>query len=108
MDLSLKNAVAVVAGASRGLGKAVAKELSHEGCKVSICSRTEEKLAKTAQEIESKTGNPVLSYPDDVTSINEIKSYIDATIAEFGDINILICNAGGPPSTHFEDTDEQL
>ncbi len=48
MDLSLKNAVAVVAGASSGLGKAVAKELSHEGCKVSICSRTEEKLAKTA------------------------------------------------------------
>ena len=108
MNLGLNNAVAVVAGASSGLGKAVASGLSGEGCKVSICSRNSENIVAASQEIENATGNPVLACPADVTKKEQIQSFIDTTVKNFGNINILVCNAGGPPATHFEETDEQL
>ena len=62
MDLGLKDAVALVAGASTGLGKAVAMGLSQEGCKVAICSRTKSNIENAAEEIESETGNPVFPF----------------------------------------------
>lgn len=108
MDLGLKDAVAVVAGASSGLGKAVAFLLSEEGCKVAICSRNRSNIEKTANEIESKTGNPVLPVQADVTDKKQIAAFIKAASDKFGMINILVNNAGGPPSTTFEETDDDL
>ncbi len=108
MNLGLRNSVAVVAGASSGLGKAVAFGLSSEGCKVSICSRNNETINAVSQEIENATGNTVLACSADLTKKEQIQRFIDGTVKKFGNINILVCNAGGPPATHFEETDENL
>lgn len=108
MDLGLQDAVAVVAGASSGLGKATALRFSEEGCKVAICARTQKDIEKTAGEIEEKTGNTVLAYTGDVTDLEQITGFIDTAVKTFGGINILVNNAGGPPSTIFEETGEDL
>lgn len=108
MDLGLKDAVALVAGASTGLGKAVAMGLSQEGCKVAICSRTKSNIENAAKEIESETGNPVFPFQADLTIKEQISAFVAAATKEFGSVNILVNNAGGPPSTVFEDTEDEL
>lgn len=103
MDLELKNRVAIVGASSRGLGKAVAMGLAKEGVKVVLCARGEERLTKTAEEITSLTGNRVLSVPTDVTKHSEVKSLVRKGLEEFGRIDILVCNAGGPPTSLFSE-----
>ncbi|MCH7587027.1 MAG: SDR family oxidoreductase [Chloroflexi bacterium] len=102
MDLGLKDKVALVAAASRGLGKAAAMALAKEGTKVSIFSRTE-KIHDTAQEIQKETGMETLAFQADVKDSKAIEELVAATIAHFGKIDILIVNAGGPPSGSFID-----
>jgi len=67
MDLSLKGKVALVAASSRGLGRAVAKELAAEGAKLIICSRREGTINQTAREIAATTGVDILALPCDVS-----------------------------------------
>jgi len=103
MDLGIKDKVALVTAASRGLGKAVALQLSAEGAKVIICARNKEQLTRTSDEIEHKTGGVVKAIPADVTDNEQITEAINDIIREFGTIDILVCNAGGPPAGMFED-----
>ena len=106
MDLKLTNKVAIVLAASKGLGKAVAMALSAEGAKVVIGSRDETELNKTAREIEQLTGNQVMAIPVDVSDGNQIKALIQKTVDNFGRIDILLNNGGGPPFNKFENFDD--
>ncbi|HEX2913066.1 MAG TPA: SDR family oxidoreductase [Chloroflexia bacterium] len=107
MDLGLKGKVAIVAGSSKGLGKAVALELAQEGANVVICSRNESVLLETAREIGSRTGVQVLALPVDVSKAADVENLINTTGNRFGRIDILVNNAGGPPTGSFENMPDE-
>jgi 3-oxoacyl-[acyl-carrier protein] reductase len=102
MDLGLKDKVALVAAASRGLGRAVAEELAAEGASLILCARDPETLAETAAAIADSTGAHVLAVPADVTQVDQVTRLVDAGAARFGRIDILVTNAGGPPTGKFD------
>jgi 3-oxoacyl-[acyl-carrier protein] reductase len=101
MELGLKNKVAAVAAASKGLGKAIAQRLAQEGAGVAICARTNSELEKTAQEIQNATGAPVLAVPADLSTSTGARDFISRTVASFKGLDILVTNAGGPPAGAF-------
>lgn len=101
MDLGLVGKVALVAGASSGLGLAAALELAREGCHVAICSRSRQRIEGAAGRIAGDAGvarELVLPIECDVTDEADIASAISRTVDTFGRLNILVTNAGGPPS----------
>jgi len=102
MDLGLKDKVALVAGASRGLGRAVADALAAEGASLIICAREPQTLAETAAAIADNTGAHVLAVPTDVTDAAQLKQLVDTGTERFGRIDILVTNAGGPPAGTFD------
>jgi len=106
MDLKLKDKVALVLAASKGLGRASALALSAEGAKVAICSRNEDELKKAAAEIHQQTGNPVISIAADVSDAEQVRNLIQTTADTFGGIDILVNNGGGPPFDKFETFDD--
>ncbi|HEY6347677.1 MAG TPA: SDR family oxidoreductase [Bryobacteraceae bacterium] len=97
MTLGLQGKVAMVAGASRGLGFAVARALAREGVQVSMSSRSREAIASAAAAIEKGTGAAVLATPADLRSTQDIAAWHRATLDRFGGIDLLYPNAGGPP-----------
>jgi 3-oxoacyl-[acyl-carrier protein] reductase len=100
MDLGLRNKVALVAAASKGLGKACALSLAQEGARLVICSRNEQSIHKTADEIRSTTGATVLPVVADVSNEADIAKFVQAAIDAFGTVHIMVNNAGGPPTGH--------
>ena len=102
MNLQLKDKVALVTAASKGLGKAAALEFAREGAKVAMCARSE-MLDTAAKEIEQETGAEVLGVRADVTRQADIDLLVETTIEKFGQIDILIVNAGGPKPGGFLD-----
>lgn len=108
MNLGLNGKVALVTGASSGLGLAIARELSQEGASVAIVARRGEELAKHAAQITADTHHRVLPVGADVGIAGEAARICTEVEAVLGPIDILVANAGGPPSTLFESTtDEQ-
>ena len=108
MDLGLKGKTALIGGASRGLGRAVAMALAKEGVNVALSARNEARLKYTAEEIEMTTGTRALSIPADHSQHADIKRIVEKTLATFGRIDIVFTNTGGPPPGHFFDfTDNQ-
>lgn len=108
MDLGLKGKVALVAGGSMGLGKAVAIELAREGARVAICALDDPQLPGAAEEIRSKTGSEVFAIPADLTVIEQARSFVTESMKHFGGADILVNNAGGPPSLPFLEIDDEL
>ncbi|MGF7080283.1 SDR family oxidoreductase [Mucilaginibacter sp. UYCu711] len=106
MDLQLNNKVAVVLAASKGLGKAIAMSLSAEGAKVIIGSRNGKDLQITADEINLQTGNPVTAITVDVADVGQLADFIKKAGETYGQIDILLNNAGGPPFDKFENFDD--
>jgi 3-oxoacyl-[acyl-carrier protein] reductase len=104
MDLGLKDRVALVAASSTGLGKAVAFGLAREGAKLALCSRNPAALNETADEIRRDTGVEVLAIPVDVTDEEEVRAFVDGVATHFGQIDICVTNAGGPPAKPFAAT----
>lgn len=102
MDLGLKDKVALVAAASRGLGRAVAEELAAEGAGLVLCARDPATLAETAAAIADTTGAHVLAVPADVTQVDQVERLIASGNERFGRIDILVTNAGGPPAGRFD------
>src|SRR5262245_12847617 len=102
MDLGLKNKIALVAAASRGLGRAVAEELAAEGASLIICARKTETIERVADEIGSANGSEVLGVAADVSSPADVARLVQSGVARFGRIDILVTNAGGPPAGQFE------
>jgi 3-oxoacyl-[acyl-carrier protein] reductase len=94
MDLQLKGKVAMLTGASRGLGRAMAHGLALEGVRLSICARGAEPLEQAAAELKSG-GAEVLAHPADVCDASAMQAWTQATVKQFGGIDILVNNAGG-------------
>lgn len=101
MELGLKDKVALVAGASKGLGKAVALGLAREGAHVAIISRDQKRIDLAAKVIHDATGAQVLAIAADVMRAQDIQRSVDETVKRFGTIHILVTNAGGPPPAAF-------
>ncbi len=101
MDLGLSGKVAIVAASSKGLGRAVATTLAREGALVTVNGRDPETIAATAAAICDETGGDVLEIVGDVRNPHDIQRLIDETVARRGGLDLLICNAGGPPSGTF-------
>lgn len=108
MDLGLRGKVAIVAGGSQGLGKAVATELSREGARVAIGALDDPELPKAVEEIHKATGGDIFGIPVDVTSAEEARNFIRKAVDHFGTVDILVNNAGGPPSKTFLEIDDDL
>jgi 3-oxoacyl-[acyl-carrier protein] reductase len=101
MDLGLRGKVALVAGASRGMGRATALGFAREGAKVSICARGEAALNEAAQMIRKETGGEVLVMVADMTKAEDIQRFVNQTAEHFGRLDIIVNNAGGPPPGEF-------
>jgi len=107
MDLGLKGKIAMVAGASKGLGFAVARLLAAEGALVSMASRDTGSIQSAKARIEKETGNEVLACTADVRSHQGIERWRDDTVREFGGIDMLFVNSGGPPAGTFLTLDDK-
>src|SRR3954453_3445026 len=97
MDLGLKGKVAMIGGASRGLGYAVAEALAREGASVSISSSNQASIDEAAKRIGG-AGAQVLATAVDVRNANQIAAWGQKTIERFGGVDLLFTNAGGPPA----------
>ncbi len=103
MDLGIQDKVALVAASSSGLGKAVALQLSREGARIAICARNEKNLFTAREELAADTGGVVLPYPTDVTNRDQVKQTVASVVSDLGSLDILVCNAGGPPPGLVDD-----
>jgi 3-oxoacyl-[acyl-carrier protein] reductase len=101
MDLGLAGRVAIVAAASKGLGRAAAEALAQEGAQTAICARTARDLEATAGAIEQETGRKVFWRVVDVTEPAAVERFIAEVDGAFGRIDICVTNAGGPPAKTF-------
>ncbi|MFO7274846.1 MAG: SDR family oxidoreductase, partial [Bacillota bacterium] len=106
MDFGLKDRVAWVTAASKGLGFASAMALAREGCDLAICSRSEEAIAAAAERIRRETGRKVLALAADVTRKEDLDRFIDAALREYGRVDVVVSNTGGPPPGGFLDFDD--
>jgi 3-oxoacyl-[acyl-carrier protein] reductase len=103
VEFGLKGRVAIVAAASKGLGRAVAEEFAREGCEIAICARTAADLERTAKDIEKASGRKVFYRALDVTKEDAVRSFVADIDKAFGRVDICVTNAGGPPSKKFLD-----
>jgi 3-oxoacyl-[acyl-carrier protein] reductase len=101
MDLGLNGKVALVAGASQGMGRATALGFAREGAKVSICARGEAALNGAAAMIRKETGGEVLSMIADMAKVEDIQRFVNQSAEHFGRVDIIVNNAGGPPPGDF-------
>ncbi|NIR43329.1 MAG: SDR family oxidoreductase [Gemmatimonadetes bacterium] len=99
MDLGIESRVAAVGGASMGLGKAIAWALAREGARVAICARGADRLERAATAINRASGREVFPYPVDLATPTGPAEFVDSTVKNFGKLDILVTNAGGPPAT---------
>ena len=102
MDLGLNGKVALVAAASQGLGRAVAEELAAEGASLILCARHDAALQETCAAIAAAHGTPVLGLATDVADPAAVARLVEAGLARFGRIDVLVTNAGGPPAGTFD------
>ena len=97
MDLELGGKVAIVGGASKGLGRACAQVLAEEGTSLALCSRSQKDLDTAAHEIRDTTRADVLAFAGDLDRPETIRDLVAATVGRFGRLDILVNNSGGPP-----------
>jgi 3-oxoacyl-[acyl-carrier protein] reductase len=107
MDLELQNKVAIVGGASKGLGRACAEVLGQEGVKLVMCSRTRADLEQAAHEIRGKTNADIFVFAGDLEQYDTIRKLVAAAIERYGRLDILVNNSGGPPLARSRDASEE-
>jgi 3-oxoacyl-[acyl-carrier protein] reductase len=110
MDFHLKGKIAMVSGAGRGLGYAVARELGAEGCLVSISDLDEEAVRAAGERLERETGASVCATAADIRSAETLENWHRETMRVFGGVDLLYPNAGGPPpgdASAFDDASWQ-
>jgi NAD(P)-dependent dehydrogenase (short-subunit alcohol dehydrogenase family) len=96
MDLGLAGRVAIVTGGSRGIGRAIAKELASEGVDVAICARQRQALDEAAKALTNETGRRVIPIVADTMSSESVAHLVEATLAAFGRVDVLVNNASTP------------
>jgi 3-oxoacyl-[acyl-carrier protein] reductase len=111
MDLGITGKVALVAAASKGLGRAIATRLAEEGCQLVICARHRATLQQAAREIEAhaRKTNPVAEVSPvvaDVSNADDCRRFVHAAVDRWAGVDILVTNTGGPAPGTFETTDE--
>ena len=107
MELGLRGRVAIVAAASKGLGRAVAEELAREGAEMAICARTASDLEKTARHIKEVSGREAFWQALDVGSAKAVAEFVGKVDEAFGRVDICVTNTGGPPSKLFAATTDE-
>ena len=107
MDLELKGKVAIIGGASKGLGRACAEVLAEEGARIAICSRTKDDLEAAAAEIRDTYGAEVLVFAGDLDRNDVIQELVATTVSHFGQLDIMVNNSGGPPLARSSNATEE-
>ncbi len=107
MDLGLKNKVFMVAGGSSGLGYAIASRLAAEGALVSIASRSEKNISQAAVTISEEHSAEIRGYVFDARDSDSIQHWVNSTLHDFGRIDGLLINAGGPAPGFFDELDDK-
>jgi 3-oxoacyl-[acyl-carrier protein] reductase len=102
MDTGLKGKVAIVCAASEGLGKAAAQALAAEGCRLAICSRRQEAVDRVAADLRRVSGVDVLAVEADLRAAAHISRLVDLTVREFGGLDVMVTNVGGPKPGLFD------
>jgi len=108
MDLGLNGKVALITGASKGIGLFSALELVKEGAQVAICARHEDALKEAQVFIKERTGADILTIVADVSKEEDCKQVVEKTVQHFGKLNILVNNAGTASANSFEDVGTDL
>lgn len=98
MDLGLEGRLALVTAASAGLGLATAKALAAEGAAVALCSREQQRANTAAVQLRKQTGARVYAYEADVSQAEDLTHLFERAVTDLGGLDILVSNAGGPPS----------
>ena len=101
MDLGLAGRVALVCGSTQGLGRAVAKALAHEGARVAVNGRHANAVALAADQLTAETGQRVVPFAADVSDATQAGALVERVHHELGRLDVLFCNAGGPPAAPF-------
>lgn len=103
MDLNVTGRVAMVAAASKGLGFGVARALAADGAHVSMCSRTQADIDAAAAKLSAETGAETLATACDVRDPAQIERWVSRTVERWGQVDMLLVNAGGPPARYFKE-----
>ena len=106
MDLNLKDKIALITGASKGLGYATALQLAREGCKVVINGRDEVRVKSAAEKIKEELGSQVIGLVGDASLPDMPEKLVQQTVDAFGGLDILITNTGGPKPGNIDSLDE--
>jgi len=107
MNLNLENKTALVTASTKGIGKAVAEKLASEGCNVAVCSRTKDDLETTAIDLKRKYSVEVSWSVCDLSKSGDIENTFNVVLKQFGRIDILVNNCGGPSYGFFMDLPEE-
>lgn len=103
MDLGIRDRAAVVTAASRGMGRAIARALAAEGCRLAICSRNAEAIADSAESLRREHSCEVFHAAVDVSDSAALEAFVANARRALGPFSIAVANAGGPPAGRFED-----
>jgi 3-oxoacyl-[acyl-carrier protein] reductase len=106
MDLGLRNRVVLVTAASQGIGRATALAFAREGARVAVNARDGAALANLVASIRAQHGVEAEAFPGDLTDPAQVLAMVDAVLARFGAIDVLVNNAGGPRPGNFAQVDD--
>jgi 3-oxoacyl-[acyl-carrier protein] reductase len=108
MDFGIAGKRALVLASTSGLGRAIAGSLAAEGARVAICSRRPEAVAETGRAIHDATGAEVVGNVVDLADMGSVDAMLDSVLEDFGGVDILVNNTGGPPPGPAAGTDDAL
>lgn len=106
LELGLDGKIAIVTGGSEGLGRAAAERLAREGARVAICARRKDVLERAADEIRAASGGEVMAHPADVSRAADVEGLVQAVVARWGGVDILLNNAGTSAAAPFAEVDD--
>jgi 3-oxoacyl-[acyl-carrier protein] reductase len=107
LELGLKGKIAIITGASEGLGKATAAKFAQCGARVAMCARRPDVLDAAAKEIQKSTGAEIFALPTDVTSTAQVEKFVGEVTGRWGGVDILLNNAGTSSAAPFEKVDDE-
>jgi 3-oxoacyl-[acyl-carrier protein] reductase len=107
METGIRGKVALVSGASKGIGRAIVERLAAEGASLSLCARSGETLGEVARGLEDKHGVACLVFPADLTRAEAIQGWVRATVERFGGVDVLVNNAGAAQGGAFLELPDQ-